>query len=54
MPPESRPVLQIQNVVKLPKTERWKTRAERHKAERWKMGLSVIPFVKPGTKQLSP
>jgi len=53
----------IHNVVKLPKAERWKTRAEhhkaeqwwtgdeRHKAKRWKVGLSAIQFVKPGVER---
>ena len=56
-------MLQIRNVVKLRKAERWKTRAKRPKVERWrigaerykgewwKMGLSAIQFVKSGTKR---
>ena len=44
------PMLQIQNVVKLPKVEHWKIGVERHMAERWKVGLNAIQFVKPSAE----
>jgi len=39
-PLESHPMLQIKNVIKLHKVERWKVRLSTHKAERWKVRLS--------------